>query len=432
MAAAEHDHHEVTPPKKVEIGKNFYVVGAVLTAIGALAFIGGLLGGMGFRAWQGYLIGWWFILSLSLCGPFFIATQYLPGAGWSTSIRRISEALGYGLFPAAILSIGLLIGAEPSHMYHWMAPEAAQDPILAKKLGFLNFEGMAFTTIASFILWIGVFWMMRRTSVKQDETGDPKLWDRNKIWSALFAVVFAVGFSFMTWYWLMSLEAHWFSTMFQVYTFAALFQAGLALITIIMLYLKDEGYFGSFISTQQVHAMGKFVFAFTVFYAYIAFCQFLLIWYANIPEEDIWFVHRIHEAGGWGWFIAMFAVKFIIPFLVLLPRDNKMNKYNVLRYTCYGLVFTLVFEIWWWVGFTEHNGEVHVVAPWLELLITVGFAGIFMIAVGKGLSSANLVPIKDPFLHESMPHHDHGELPEPEVGVEDMPQADDRKVDRED
>jgi hypothetical protein len=241
-----------------------------------------------------------------------------------------------------------------------------------------------------------------------------------------------VGFSFMTWYWIMSLEAHWFSTMFQVYTFAAAFQAGLALMTIIILYLRDEGYFGSFISLQQVHAMGKFVFAFTVFYAYIAFSQFLLIWYANIPEEDIWFVHRIEEAGGWGWFIAMFTVKFIIPFFALLPRDNKMNKYNVLRYTCYGLVFTLAFEIWWWVGFAEHHGEVHVVAPWLEMLITVGFAGIFMIAVAKGLTSANLVPIKDPFLHESMPHHDHGELPEPEVGVEDMPQADDRKVDRED
>lgn len=430
MAAAQHDHHDLTPPKKVEIGKNFYLIGAVLAAIGALAFVGGLFGGMANRAWQGYLIGWWFILSLSLCGPFFIATQYLSGAGWSTSIRRVGMALGYGLFPAAIFGLVGLLGIHD--LYHWSHPEAVEDFILAKKLGFLNTPGMAFTTVASFILWIGVFWMMRRNSVKADETGDPKAYDRGKIWSAAFAVAFTTGFSFMTWYWIMSLEAHWFSTMFQVYAFAALFQAGLALMTIIILYLKDEGYFGSFISKQQIHAMGKFVFAFTVFYAYIAFSQFMLIWYANIPEEDIWFVHRIEEAGGWGWFISMFAVKFIIPFFALLPRDNKMNKYNVLRYTCYGLVFTLAYEIWWWVGFSEHGGEVHVVVPWLELIITAGFAGIFMIAVAKGLSSANLVPLKDPFLHESMPHHEHGELPEPEVGVEDMPQADDRKVERED
>jgi hypothetical protein len=430
MAAAEHDHHDLTPPKKFELGKNYYLVGFALTLIGALAFVGGLLGGLELRAWQGYLIGFWFILSLSLCGPFFIATQYLSSAGWSTSIRRIPEAMGYGLFPSFVL--GLIGLAGVNHLYHWSAEEAALDPILAKKLGFLNFEGMAITTVISFVVWIAVFWWMRRNSVKQDETGDPKLYSRNKPVSVLFAVVFTVGFSFMTWYWVMSLEPHWFSTMFQVYTFAALFQAGLALITIIVLHFRDEGIFGDFIGQQQIHALGKLVFAFTVFYAYIAFSQFMLIWYANIPEEDIWFVHRIHDAGGWGWFISMFAVKFIIPFFALLPRDNKLNKYNVLRYTCYGLVFTLVYEIWWWVSFSEFHGEVHIYAPWLELLITVGFAGVFMIAVGRGLTAANIVPVKDPLLHESLPHHDHGELPDPEVEVAPMPQGDDRKIDRED
>jgi hypothetical protein len=429
MAAANHDNHDLTPPKTFEVGKNFYVVGLVLTAIGALAFFGGLLGGLGLRAWQGYLIGFWFILSLSLAGPFFIATQYMSNAGWSTSIRRIPEAMGYGLFPTALLGLAGLAGVH--HLYHWSAEEAALDPILASKLAFLNFEAMAFTTVVAFVLWIAVFWWMRRNSVNQDERGDVKLHTRNKRVAVLFGVVFTIGFSFMTWYWIMSLEPHWFSTMFQVYTFAALFQAGLALITVLVLHFRDEGVFGDFISDETIHSLGKLVFAFTIFYAYIAFSQFMLIWYANIPEEDIWFVHRIHEAGGWGWFIAMFVVKFFIPFFALLPRANKLNKYNVLRYTCYGLVFTLVFEIWWWVSFSEFHGEVHIYAPWLELLITVGFVGVFMIAVGRGLSAANIVPLKDPFLHESLPHHDHGELPEPDVEAEPAPQADDRKVDRE-
>ncbi|MFP4597209.1 MAG: hypothetical protein ACLFVJ_03095 [Persicimonas sp.] len=430
MAAAEHDHHDLKPPKKLEIGKNYYVVGAVLAVIGALAFIGGLVGGMGLRAWQGYLIGFWFTLSLSLCGPFFVATQYMSGAGWSASIRRVPEALGYFLIPAFVLGLVGLLGAHD--LYHWTHEEAVQDAILAKKLGFLNMTGMTIATVVSFVAWIIFFWLLRRNSVKQDESGDPKLWDRNKVWSVVFAVVFTVGFSFMTWYWVMSLEPHWFSTMFQVYTFAALFQGGLALITVIILHLRDEGYFGDFVSDQQIHAMGKLVFAFTVFYAYIAFSQFMLIWYANIPEEDIWFVHRIHEAGGWGWFIAMFATKFIIPFFALLPRNNKLNKYNVLRYTCYGLIFAFLFEVWWWVSFSEFHGEVHIVAPWLELLIAVGFVGVLMISVGRGLSAANLVPVNDPFLHESLPHHDHGELPEPEIEAEPMPQADDRKIERED
>ncbi|MFW5967361.1 MAG: hypothetical protein ACOCV2_07580 [Persicimonas sp.] len=431
MASSEHDHHELTPPDDVEVGKNFYILGAAMTLIGALAFVGGLFGGMELRAWQGYLIGFWFTLSLSLCGPFFVATQYLSSAGWSASIRRVAEALGYFLVPAAILGLIGLLGAE--ELYHWLDPETREtDYIIKKKLGFLNMTGMTFTTVIAFVGFIATFWWLRRNSVKQDETADASLFERNKIASVAFMVVFVLGFSFLTWYWLMSLSPHWFSTMFQVYTFAALFQGGLALITIMVLYLNDRGHFGDFVGVDQIHTLGKLVFAFTVFYAYISFGQFLLIWYANIPEEAIWFLDRIQQAGGWGWFIAMFSLKFIIPFLVLSPRDNKMNKYNVLRYTCYGLVFALLFEIWWWVSFNEFHGELHIVAPWLELLITVGFVGIFLIAVGRGLSSAHIIPVNDPFLHESLPHHDHGELPDPDVQVEPVPQADDHKTERED
>ena len=334
------------------------------------------------------------------------------------------------LVPA--FALGLIALAGAGHLFEWLSPEAAHDSVLQLKAGFLNLKGLAFTTVAAFVVWNGLFWAIRRGSVKQDETGNPLITNRNKVLSALFMVSFTLGFSFMAWYWLMSLEPHWFSTMWQVYAFAALFQAGLALITIIMLYLRDQGHFGDFIGVTQVHNMGKFVFAFTVFYAYIAFGQFLLIWYANIPEETSWFIHRIMDAGGWGWFIAMFSVKFIIPFFALLPQNNKKNKYNVLRYTCYGLVFTMLFEVWWWVSFVNYGGEVHVHVPWLELLISVGFVGVFMMSVGKGLTSANIVPIKDPFLHESLPHHMHGELPEPEEDVEPMPQADDRKIERED
>jgi hypothetical protein len=428
MAAAEHDHHELTPPPELTVGKNYYVVGGVLTVIGALAFVGALLGGMELRAWQGYLIGFWFALSLSLCGPFFLATQYLSSAGWSVSIRRVPEALGYFLVPAFALGLIALLGVET--LFAWAQPGAAEDHIIATKLGFLNWTGIALSTVGSFVLWIGVFWALRRNSVKQDDTGEAALTERNKTLSAVFMIVFVFGFSFMSWYWMMSLEAHWFSTMFVVHTFAALFQAGLALITIIVLHLRDHGYFGDFVGEQQIHTMGKLVFAFTVFWAYIAFCEFLLIWYANIPEASMWFVYRIEDAGGWGWFISMFALKFIIPFFLLLPRDNKLNKYNVLRYVCYGLIFALLYEIWWWVAFTKFDGSLHIVAPWLELLITVGFVGVLVLSVGWGLSSANLVPVKDPFLHEALPHHDHGELPEPDE--DPMPQGDDRKIERED
>ncbi|MGM0557153.1 MAG: hypothetical protein ACQEVA_12290 [Myxococcota bacterium] len=411
----EHDHHDITPPKELELGKNFYSVAIALTVIGLLAFVGGLFGGMEDRAWQGYLMGWWMLLSFALCGPFFNATQYLTSGGWSVSMRRIAEAFGTAIVPSAILGLIILFGGGADELFVWLNLDqlhGAYRELIEKKTGFLNRSSLIGWTLASFAAWTLFAWLMRKTSVTQDETGEAELFERNKKLSVGFLFVFVIGFSTMSWLWLMSLEPAWFSTMWQVYLFAALFQTGLALMTIIALGMRDRDYFGDFMNDKQIHAMGKLVFAFTVFYAYIAFSQFLLIWYANIPEEAFWFVNRIDEVGGWHWFIALFALKFIIPFFALLPQANKKNKYNVLRYVCYGLIVAFAYEMWFIVGFTSHHHEVHLHTPWLELLIIVGFAGVLMLSVGRALASENLVPVNDPFLHESLDIHHHGHLPE--------------------
>ena len=397
----EHHHHDVTPPKDLELGKNFYSVGIALTVIGVIAFAGGLFGGMELRAWQGFLMGWWMTLSLALCGPFFNATQFLTSGGWSVSVRRLGEAFGAFIVPAGILSLVLLFGGGADELFVWLNLDSIQEApyreLIEKKTGFLNRTSLIAWTIGSFVAWAVFAWLMRSTSTTQDETGDPTLFDRNKKLSVGFMFVFVVGFSTTSWLWLMSLEPAWFSTMWQVYMFAALFQTGLALMSIIALNLMERGYFGDFVNEKQIHALGKMVFAFTVFYAYIAFCQFLLIWYANIPEEAFWFVNRTREVGGWHWFIGLFALKFIIPFFALLPQANKKNKYNVLRYVSYGLIFAFAYEMWFIVGFTSHHHEVHLHTPWLELLIIVGFAGAFMLVVGRALASENLIPVKARF-----------------------------------
>ena len=412
--AAKDTNQKYPMPKKFEPSKGIYTLGGVLALVGFAAFLGGLFGGMEHRAWNGYLIGWWATLSLALCGPFFNATQYLSGAGWGVSIRRIPEAMGSYLIPAAVFGIIALAGADT--LFIWLHESAANDAIIAKKSGFLTFGNMAFTTVASFVAWIAVVWAMRRNSVKQDETGDPSLTDTNKKLSVAFLVVFVLGFSFMTWFWLMSLEPHWFSTMYQVYAFAVLFQAGLALMAILLLHFKENDYFGDFVHSRQVLLVGQWLFAFSVFYAYIAFSQFLLIWYANIPEEAGWFVHRIQDSGaGWTWFIILFAGKFIIPFFTLLPQENKKNRFNALRYISYLLMFMLPFEIWWWVAFVPVDHHIHIDVPWLEVLIVLGFVGVFIITVARSLGSANIFPIKDLFLGESLEHHMHGELPEPKA-----------------
>jgi hypothetical protein len=405
---SEHNKH-FESPGKLDISSRFYTTAGVLVAIGAIAFAAGLFT-MPQRAWRGYLIGYWFTLSLAISGPFILATQYLTTAGWSVSIRRIPSSFGYFLPVVVVLSLGGMFGAE--QLYHWLGPHALEDPHIKKLSGFLNFTGFVITTLGSTLLWTGLYFLMRRTSVKQDNTGDPSLLSANKRNSAIFLLVFVPTFSLMGVYWIKSLETHWMSMMFHVYTFASMFQAGLALTAVILIYLKERGDFGPFVGEKQVHEMGKFVFAFTVFWAYIAFCQFLLIWYANIPHGTSWFHHRIMDAGGWHWFTILFTAKFIVPFLVLLRQKYKKNVGNVLRYTCYFLIVTFLYENWFWVSFAPYHGEVTIYAPWLEFLITVGFVGLFMAAVGKGLSSANLIPEKDPFLHESIEHHHTGEFPE--------------------
>ena len=412
-----HDHHDITPPRAFEVPKGFNIACAIMFLLGFGTFVVAQLMGWGHHAWNGYLVGFWFTLSLALSGPFFVATQHLSIAGWSMSIRRIPEAFGAFLLPAFIFAIGGLVGGD--HLFHWFDLEyVAADPILSKKEGFLNPTAFAVVTVVTFVIWNAIYFWMRRNSVRQDEEGGYSRSSTHKVISTLFLVAFVIGFSMQSWYWIMSLEPHWFSTMFSVYTFAGLFQSGLALMAIVTLYFKERGDFGDFVGTRQIHDLGQLLFGFTVFYAYIGFSQFLLIWYANIPEEAIWYVARgtaPDVATGWEWAtLALPVLKFIVPFFVLLPQANKKNHLNILKYVAYGLLFLQLYEVWYWVAPTPHGlgelaAEVHV--PLIEILISIGFIGAFGYTVARALASANLVPVKDPFLHEAMDHHHHGVAP---------------------
>lgn len=421
-----HDH-DIREPKRFEVPKNFERACLVFTAIGFATFAGALLLGdthIKHLAWNGYLIGFWFTLSLALSGPFIVATQHLSIAGWSASIRRIPEAFGAFLAPALLFAVGGIFGA--SKLYHWWDVEyVMNDPILAKKADFLSHEWFIGATLVAMVAFNACYFWMRSVSKKQDEDGDYARTNLSKAISAIFLFVFVTGFSVMSWHWIMGLEPHWFSTMFSVYAFAGLFQSGLALTVIILLWLKDRDYFGDVVGTRQVHDLGQLLFGFTVFYAYIAFSQFLLIWYANIPEEGIWYVARgVAPEISTGWGAATLAlpfIKFILPFLILLPQNNKKNQYNVLRYVAYWIFCVQLFEVWYWVAPTSHSDALAATPepPVLELLISLGFLGVFGYFVSRALASANLVPTKDPFLHESIEHHHHGAKP---------PKPDDMKI----
>lgn len=414
---AQNSQQKIAPPGKLEIPKAFYAVGAVLFLIGAAAFAAGLFSDP-YRAWKGYVIGFWFTLSLGMAGPLFVATQYLSKASWSVPIRRIPEAFGTFLIPAILLGLIGLLGID--YLYDWLNQSMFDpaspnfDPIAKAKEGVLQRSWMWVGTLGSLIVMAGLAFWMRSNSIKQDESGDVALWRKN-IWiSALFLFTFVIAISILSWYWLMSFNPHWYSTMWAVYAFAGLFQSGLALMAIILVWMRKKGLFGGVVGDDQLHALGQLVFGFTVFYAYIGFSQFLLIWYAHMPETTEWYYFRFNF--GWGGYMLMLPIlKFIVPFLLLLPQDHKKNKRNILVIISSLLIVMQIYEIWIWVapyGLSASNTDFRAglapTLPILEIGITLGFIGLFMVVVSTALARQKLAPVKDPLLAEALPQsRDH-------------------------
>ena len=394
----QHEATTIQAPGPLNLPRWYYGLAAALVAVGAAGFGYGLQTDAT-RAWGSYLIGFFLFLMLALAGPFFVATQYLTSAGWSVAVRRVPEAMSAHLVPSAALGLALLWGAH--NLYHWTHPEAVTaDLLLTHKAPYLNLTRMAVATVIAFAVWIGLGGWMAINSRRQDRTGDVRLSQRNTFLSAAFVVLFALTFSVVSFDVLMSLEPHWFSTMWAVYAFAMLMQAGMAFMAVAIVLLRRAKAAEGFIRDHHVHDVGKLTFAFTVFWAYIAFCQFLLIWYANLPEEITFFLKRTQ--GGWGVVALVLVVgKFFLPFLLLLRRKAKHTPAVLVPTALWILVVTAV-ELYWLVMPALRETPA---LPWMELLVVAGFLGVFLAAFGLALSRAAVVPVRDPRLHESLAHH---------------------------
>lgn len=372
---------------------------AALSFVGLIAFIVTLINDPQ-RAWLAYLVPFFYFTSLALGGLFFTAIQHVSKAGWSVNVRRVSEALAAFLPFAAVGGLIFLIGAP--ELYSWLQPEkVAADPLLQHKAPYLNWPFFLIRIIGFFVLWLWFSKLIIGRSLNQDRTGDETLTHKQVRTSIAFLLVFALSYSFFSVDLLMSLEPHWFSTIFGVYTFAGLFQSTLAFMILALLYLRKKGLLQQYVTEDHMHDLGKFLFAFTVFWAYIAFSQYMLIWYANLPEETIFIIPRSEH--GWMWVsLGLIVFKFVVPFFALLPRWAKRTPTHLAAVSVLILIMQYV-DLYWLAYPAFFHEEVKFSLP--EILIFLGFLGLFLMALTRFLSKHKVIAARDPRIHESLHHH---------------------------
>jgi len=421
---------EFTPKAKKQI-MILGVTGLVLIVIGIIALMFGVGHGDHVEtgsAIEGHAFHWsqrlyadlWinnvYYIGLALVGILFFAIQYAAQAGWSAPLLRIPLSFGNWLPYAFGLLVIVFVLANYTghwHMFHWLdqavyietLPDGSMNPeydsIIAGKKPFLNIGFYSFRTFSFFIIWIGFFLYMKKEHLSEDIDGGTGHWKKLITFSALFIIFFAISSAIASWDWVMSIDTHWYSTMFGWYVFASWFVAGLAGITLMVTLLRENGYL-PMINESHLHDLGKYVFAFSIFWTYIWFSQYMLIYYANIPEESVYFVERLSSDLYAPVFYLNIFLNFFFPFLVLMTRDSKRHGV-FLKIVCTVVLFGHWLDFYLMVtpGTLQENGGF----GFLEIGTIMLYLAAFLFVVLSGLTKSVLVPKKHPMMQESLHHH---------------------------
>jgi hypothetical protein len=396
------EHRQISIPlQEIRIGEThplarmYWVALAVGVAALALAAFLGMDDADQF--FHSYLTAFLFCVTIALGAWIFVLIQFVTRAGWSVTVRRQAEHLAGTLPLFVILFLPLLAGMH--ELYPWLdAAHAADDPILRGKTPYLNEPFFLIRSFVYLVSWALLAWWFRRQSLAQDEEGGIRITRRLQTASAPAIVWFALTVTFASFDWIMSLDPHWYSTIFGVYVFSGGFVGALSLLILLVLVFHRSGLLNSVVTDEHRHDLGKLLFAFTVFWAYIAFSQFMLIWYANIPEETLWYAHRWHH--GWEYLSVLLAVgHFVIPFFLLLPRSVKRNRKLMAGVVSWMLLMHYV-DLYWLVmpGFQHQGLQPHL----MDILTLVGVLGLFLAAYGRLALGPALIPTRDPRLAESL------------------------------
>ena len=391
------------------------------------------------RLWTNILHNSVFFTLIALMAIFFICVSVTAYAGWNVVFRRIwdgmSHFLLFGILLMGLIAIGIYFGWH--NLYHWADPQtAATDPVIKGKSSFLNKNFYTFAGLGFLVVWFFFAKKMRDLSIDEDDHGDSRFvhYKSMKFYAALFLPIAGFSSAAAIWLWIMSIDPHWYSTMFAWYSSASCFVSMIALTILLLIYLKSRGYYHA-VNMEHFHDLGKFMFAFSVFWTYLWFDQYMLIWYGNVGEETVYFKTRIREYPIL--FYGNLVINFVLPFLILLRNDTK-RKYGTLI-----LVGLLVF-IGHWVdlfqmikpgalhtsielgshqagsaaqALSEHSSEaahgshgagfnIGYSIPGLpEIGLMLGFLALCIGTTLHFLSKAPLTPKRDPFLEESLHHH---------------------------
>lgn len=344
-----------------------------------------------------YLVAFAFWLTLAMGGLFFVMLHHLTGATWSVVIRRQAESIASVIPYMAILIIPILFGIR--ELYPWSRPEiVATDHVIHHKSAYLNVPFFIGRVVVFFGIWIALSLTLLKTSLSQDEGHTSSIGHRMRKISAPGMVLFALSFTFAGFDWFMSQDSHWYSTIFGVYIFAGGLLSVLAFLTFISLALRRRQILSETITREHYHDLGKLTFAFLVFWSYIAFSQYLLIWYANIPEETVWFASRYK--GSWRYFALLLVYGyFVIPFILLIFRGTK-RRLHFMRWMALWLLFMHWIDLYWII--VPNLKKQNAWPGWIDLAAMIGIGGIFLWLFWRQYFSGALVPVKDPRLKSSI------------------------------
>jgi hypothetical protein len=383
MSSSTEYRKKELPAKIQTLGIILFIAGLIIVTLGYVADTT--------RSLYNNIIGFTFLVSIGVGSLFFVCLEYVAGAVWSTPFRRIIEFLSSIIILLPLFVLPLLLNVNT--IFGWTHPAPA-DTMMQSKAPYLNINFFVIRVIVFWLLWAGFYFFIIKNSIKQDTTKDQSLTTKNIKLAGIFMPVFALTISLAAIDWLMSLEPKWFSTIFGVYYFSGTVLAALAAGTIFIVLLNERGYLVPGLKRDHYYSLGALLFAFINFWAYIAFSQYLLIWYGNLPEETVWFLARWH--GNWKIIsIGLVLIHFVIPYFGLLSQPSKMNPRTLVIMAGW-ILFAHYFDLYWLVMPSFYKGGI--IFGWIELGFPILIVGVIILVFYYRARKINLVAVGDPKL----------------------------------